>query len=76
MPPAGIVIGMAFAVISRGNNTSSVGTFIPVMLWRPRLTAVSFNSLPLYIPILSFLIPLQLSWILRLGDFTLSIAMI
>ena len=76
MPPAGIVVGMTVAVIARGVNTSRVGTFIPIMLWRPRLTTVSFNSFPLYVPVLSFLIPLQLSWILRLGDFTLSIAMI
>ena len=80
MPPAGVIIVvivvMSIAIIARGVDSSSIGTFIPVMLWNARLTPVSFNSLPLYVPVLSFLFPLHLSWILRLRVFTLGSAVI
>lgn len=67
VPPAGVVIAvMSIEVIARGVDASGVGTLIPVMLWHPRLAPVSFNSLPLNVPVLSFLFPLHLSWILRL----------
>ena len=67
VPPAGVVIAvMSIDIIPRGVDPSGVGTFIPVMLGHPRLAPVSFNSLPLNVPVLSFLFPLHLSRILRL----------
>ena len=67
VPPTGVVIVvMRIEIIARRVDASGVGTFIPVMLWHPRLAPISFNSLPLNVPVLSFLFPLHLSWIMRL----------
>ena len=66
VPPARVIIIVSVGIIPRGVDTSSVDTFIPVMRLNARLTPISFDSLSLYVSVLSFLIPLYLSWILRL----------
>ena len=67
VPPARVVIViMGITIFARGVDAASVRTFIPVMLLTPSLTPVSFNSLPLHVPVLSFLFPFHLSRILRM----------